>query len=249
MHSEKIDSISLKSKVDNLTANSPYVDTLSLSFTDQNYVIYIEKYSEQGPKGSFRNFLIVDEKDRGVFSSFKDDLEESESSPDETWEFNMYPNYQVIQEDTMIGIRVNLLYDNEQLSEAETYDSGSNISSDFIGMKTVPTDHNLYQIGLIQNKNASLIFTPFYKSYKGAISIDSLTTLYEIAKDEEIPSTINLLYLTYHSSLTENIHSEMYDSIASFCINDIRANVEFHAEEEKYFFLFKFISYHQKILF
>ena len=230
-------------EAENSTETSLYVDTLTISFAEgQDYTIYVEEYSEQGSKGSLRHFIMHDQAGREVFRSFDEDLEIAESSADEQWIFALYPNYQVVREGRTAVISINLLYADSPL-EQNAYNPEVEVPEGFLPMKSISNKGNMYIVGRIQNSDDLLNYKSLYEPYPCTMSFDSLVSFYKKEKEKDTPSAIDLLSTSYYCSLQDK-PNKVYDSIAFFSINVIRDKIEFDADYEKYYYLFRFLTYH-----
>ncbi len=227
------------SVLDTKEVSSPYIDTLLITFSDnQPYTIYVEEYSKEGPEGSLRHFVMVDPQGKEVFRSFNDDLEIAESSFDEQWVFALYPCYQIIKQEGKDKLEVDLLYYKSPF-EQNIYDSEAEVPEAFLPIKAIATKGNMYIVGSITSSR----YNTLYEGYPCKMSFDSLAEFYNKEKVKNMPAAIELLGNVFNCSL-QNRHKEMYDKITLFSINTIHKKIEFYADYEKYYYLYKFLTYH-----
>ena len=224
-------------------------DTVTVFLGEETeYSVYVRLPSyEYGPQGSWNEFVMYDKSGKEVFRSFDNTYGIEEYPDDEAYMgllTMLVPIYYVEKTGLKNVLSVNLTYINKAKGP-NGYSPTDEVPEDYIGLKRVETQGNLYKIGFIEDLDGSLRYTPLYESYPCSVSLDSLKQLYE----QEIRSSdkvLDLLLGAYSCGLHSN-DTALYNKIAKLGLDE--SNVSNIVKRRRYYYMYEFLAYHLRYLF
>lgn len=218
-------------------------DTITVRFSDkEEYKVYIKRSSYDGPKDSWSRFVMCNETNKVVFKSFDKEYDIEEYPDDEVLmglSTILSPVYNIGTRHGKDILEVNLMYIN-YAKDLNGYSPDAQVPEDYLGLKHVETQGNLYRIGFIEYTDGALGYTSLYEPYPCSVSLDSLEQLYEQKKAEEDRKTLPLLESVYKCGLSANDTSS-YDEMASFSEKSSGSDI---FERRRYYYLYRFLTYH-----
>lgn len=219
-------------------------DTVTVFLGEETeYSVYVRLPSyEYGPQGSWNEFVMYDKSGKEVFRSF-DNAYGIEEYPDHEAYMGLLtmlvPIYYIEERQAKNVLSVNLAYIN--LAKGPNgYSPTDEVPKDYIGLKRVETQGNLYKIGFIEDLDGALRYTPLYEPYPCSISLDSLKQLYEQKKNEEDRKTLILLESVYRCGLFAN-DTSLYNEMALFSKESSGGDI---VDRKRYYYMYKFLAYH-----
>ncbi len=215
---------------------------------EKEYRVYVKLPSyEHGPEGSWNKFVMYDKKGKEVFRSFDDDYGIEEYPDDDALMgllTMLVPIYYIEKIGSKKVLSVNLAYINKAKGP-NGYSPTAEVPEDYLGLKSVEAQGNLYKIGFIEHLDGSLRYTPLYESYPCSISLDSLKQLYD-QKMRNTDEVLDLLLNVYNCGLSSN-DTTLYDKMAKLGLDEsIVSNI---VKRRRYYYMYEFLSYHLRYLF
>ena len=190
---------------------------------------------------------MYDKTGKEVFRSFDNTYGIEEYPDDEAYMgllTMLVPVYYIEERQAKNVLSVNLAYIN--LAEGPNgYSLTDEVPENYLGLKHIETQGNLYRVGFIEYANGSLRYTPLYEQYPCSVSLDSLKQLYE-QKVRNTDKVLDLLLNVYSCGLSSN-DTALYNEMAKLGLDEsIASNI---VKRRRYYYMYEFLAYHLKYLF
>lgn len=229
-----------------LSEASPYIDTLTISFAEgQDYIIYVEDYSEQGPEGSLRHFTMHDQKGREVFKSFDEELYFMSDGPEPEYIFNIIPWYGILSSGTnsVNTLTIGLKYIDENNPNTQSSVSTMMESENLAFIIPGSADSTYYTYGCVKMNRGRISFLPALPSQTCLRDIDSLINEFDMIDVFPLNSKYNLqdhaLLCALDTSIKYSKRVQLADSL-SLLSNEYMYNHRYAVP----IFVTKYIMYH-----
>jgi hypothetical protein len=247
---QKVDDTITSKELKGQTTLSQDNDTATIFLAEgKEYKVYVELPSyEYGPEGSWNRLVMYDKTGKEVFRSFDNTYGIEEYPDDEAYMgllTMLVPIYYIEEIGSKKVLSVNLTYINKAKGP-NGYSPTDEVPEDYIGLKRVETQGNLYKIGFIEDLDGSLRYTPLYEPYPCSVSLDSLKQLYEQKKNEEDRKTLILLESVYRCGLSTSSDTDLYNEMALFSKESSGSNI---VDRKRFYYMYEFLAYHLKYLF